>query len=287
MTGKRPDPFSRRLTDQKHWRQQPANLQRLEAACKVCKVRTADARHLLTVLVVATDKHSGTVAQSISQLADETGLPVFTVRRALKALETAAVISTVWRGHPAADGKGRPSGRRVLFLTVDNSPENGKTVHSDDKTVHSEPKDRALDSERPCTQVHATMSNTSMKDTSMKDTSMRLAISENETETEKGKGAQNEPDWSSLVTSAITQLIVNEASNIHSPDGFRYATQSKVRKMVFAVENDYGAGIRQISPAHYDWSSLVAVVRCRFAGEAVSMATSDALQKAANIALTT
>jgi hypothetical protein len=58
MTGKRPEPFSRRLTDHKNWRQQPENLQRLDAACKVCKVRTADARHLLTVLVVATDKHS-------------------------------------------------------------------------------------------------------------------------------------------------------------------------------------------------------------------------------------
>ena len=249
-------------------------------------MRTADARHLLTVLVVATDKHSGIVAQSISQLADETGLPDFTVRRALKALETAAVISTVWKGRPAADGKGRPSGRRVLFLAGDNSPENDKTVHLDDKTVHPEPKDRAPDGERPCTQVHATMSNTSMKDTSMKDTSIGLAISETETETETDKGAHSEPDWSSLVVSAITQLIVNDASGIKSPDGFRYSTQSKVRKAVYAVETDYGAGIRQISPKDYDWSSLVAVVKCRLSGEAVHWATSDALQKAADTALT-
>ena len=238
-------------------------------------MRTADARHLLTVLVVATDKHSGIVAQSIAQLADETGLPEFTVRRALKALETAAVISTVWKGRPAADGKGKPSGRRVLFLAGDNSDENRKTVHS-------EPKDRALDSERPCTQVHATMYNTAMK-----DNAMRLAISETETETEKGKGASSEPDWSSLVVSAITQLIVNDASGIKSPDRFRYSTLSKVRKAVYAVETDYGAGIRQISPADYDWSSLVAVVRCRFSGEAVSRATSEALQNTADTALTT
>ena len=245
-------------------------------------MRTADARHLLTVLVVATDKHSGIVAQSISQLADETGLPDFTVRRALKALETAAVISTVWKGRPAADGKGRPSGRRVLFLAGDNSPENDKTVHLDDKTVHPEPKDRAPDGERPCTQVHATMSNTSMKDTSMKDTSIGLAISETETE----KGAHSEPDWSSLVTSAITQQIVKDATGIKSPDGFRYSTLSKVRKAVYAVETDYGAGIRQISPATYGWSDLVMVVQCRLSGEAVSRATSEALQKTANKALT-
>lgn len=274
MTGKRAEPFSRRLTDQKNWRQQPENLQRLETACKVCKVRTADARHLLTVLVVATDKHSGIVAQSIAQLADETGLPAFTVRRALKALETAAVISTIWKGRPAADGKGKPSGRRVLFLTGDNSDENRKTVHS-------EPKDRALDSERPCTQVHATMYATTMK-----NTAMGLQISETETKTEKGKGASSEPDWSSLVTSAITQLIVADATGITSPDGFRHSTLSKVRKVVYAVETDYGAGIRQITPADYDWSSLVAVVRSRYKGETVTPATSDALQKAADTALT-
>jgi hypothetical protein len=123
-----------------------------------------------------------------------------------------------------------------------------------------------------------------MKDTSMKDTSIGLAISETETETDKG--AHSEPDWSSLVVSAITQQIVNDASGIHSPDGFRYSTQSKVRKAVYAVEIDYGAGIRQISPADYDWSSLVAVVRCRLSGESVNRATSDALQKAATTALT-
>ena len=125
-----------------------------------------------------------------------------------------------------------------------------------------------------------------MTDTAMKDNAMLLAISETETKTEKGKGASSEPDWSSLVTSAITQLIVNGASGIKSPDGFRYSTLSKVRKAVYAVETDYGAGIRQISPADYDWSSLVAVVQCRLSGEAVSMATSDALQKAADTALT-
>jgi len=273
MTGKRAEPFSRRLTDHKNWRQQPENLQRLETACKVCKVRTADARHLLTVLVVATDKHSGIVAQSIAQLADETGLPAFTVRRALKALETAAVISTVWKGRPAADGKGKPSGRRVLFLTGDNSDENRKTVHS-------EPKDRALDSERPCTQVHATSIDIASIDTT---TGAKVSA---ETKTEKGKGAHSEPDWSSLVTSAITQLIVADATGITSPDGFRYSILSKVRKVVYAVETDYGAGIRQITPANYDWSSLVAVVRSRYKGETVTPATSDALQKAADTALT-
>ena len=120
----------------------------------------------------------------------------------------------------------------------------------------------------------------------MKDNAMRLAISETETETEKGKGAHSEPDWSSLVVSTITQQIVSEASGIRSPDSFRYSTLSKVRKAVYAVEIDYGAGIRQISPKDYDWSSLVAVVQCRLSGEAVSMATSDALQKAADTALT-
>ena len=123
-----------------------------------------------------------------------------------------------------------------------------------------------------------------MKDTAMKDTSIGLAISQ--TETDKGKGAHSEPDWSSLVVSAITQLIVKDATGIHSPDRFRYSTLSKVRKAVYAVETDYGAGIRQISPAAYDWSSLVAVVQCRLSGEAVTKATSDALQTAANNALT-
>jgi len=274
MTGQLSDAYSRRLTALEYWLKQPDNLAKLTAACTVHKVRPQDTAHILSKLVSATNRHTMLAAQSIQQLTAVTLIPEHTVRRALKALETAGALSTVYKGRPAADGKGKPSARKVLFLTGDNSDENAKTVHSD-------MKDRALDSERPCTQVHATSIDIASIDTT---TGAKVSA---ETETEKGKGAHSEPDWSSLVTSAITQLIVSDATGIKSPDGFRYHTLSKVRKAVYAVETDYGAGIRQISPATYGWSDLVMVVQCRLQGEAVSRATSEALQKTADTALTT
>ena len=89
-----------------------------------------------------------------------------------------------------------------------------------------------------------------------------------------------------MVTSAITQQIIKDARGIKSPDSFRYSTQSKVRQAVYAVETDYGAGIRQITPATDGWSILAAVVRSRVKGEPVTGDTSDALQNAADNALT-
>lgn len=271
MTGKRLEPFSRRLTDLKNWRQLPENLQRLEAACKAGKVRTADARHLLTVLVVATDKHSGIVAQSIGQLADETGLPEFTVRRALKALESAAVISTVWKGRPAADGKGKPSGRKVLFLAGDISD---KT----DKSVHQIVKDRALDSERPCTQVHATMT-----DITMKTIPMSLAISETG---EKGKGALNSEQWSADMAVTVTDQLVKRAAAaglmITSPAGFRKHQQPKAQKAVEQVLSRFGLGVCSITPADYEHSDLLTVLVSWASDQTVTGATCDMVQAAAN-----
>ena len=272
MTGKAKTAYQRRLTVCDNWVQQPDNIARLKAA-GAGKVTMIAIGSVLRLLVSTTSEASGCSQQSIDQIAAVTMMSPDMARRALKALETAGAVVTVYGGRKGINGTGRPAGRKVLFLAGDNLPENAIGVQSDGYR-------RAVDGLSACSQLHGT---TEYITTEYITTAENVSA---ENETEKGKGAPSEPDWSSLVVSAITQQIVTEASGIDNPDGFRHYTLMKVRKAVYAVETGYGAGIRQITPKDYDWSSLVAVVKCRLSGEAVSRATSDALQKAADTALT-
>ena len=272
MTGKAAGAYSRRLTELDAWLKQPENRTALETAAAGTVTLLATAA-VLRVLVSKTNTHTGISSATRDQIADATLMSLHMVGRALHALKVAGVMVQVYGGRKGADGKGRAAGRRVVFLTGDNPDETATSAQSGGYQ-------RAVGGLSARSQVRT------ITEASATENITTVAKVSAENETEKGKGAHSEPDWSSLVVSAITQQIVSEASGIDNPDGFRHYTQSKVRRAVYAVETGYGAGIRQISPATYGWSDLVMVVKCRLSGEAVSRATSEALQNTADTALT-
>ena len=275
MTGKAAGAYSRRLTELDAWLKQPDNRVALTAASKVHKVRLTDAAAVLRVLVSKTNTHSGVVAATLDQIADATLMPAYTVRRALKALDTAGVLVTVYKGRKGADGKGKAAGRRVLFLAGDNSDQTATSVHSDSYQ-------RALNALPACTQVHTT---------TVDSTTEYIITPENfsaEPATDKGKGkpAQTDMRWSDEVVSQVVSNLAARTPNPRNPAGLRISYKLKARTAAVQVLDQYGIGVTKMMPSDYDWSSLVMVIGSMVQGEPIGKTTSDALQTAANNALT-
>ena len=275
MTGKAAGAYSRRLTELDAWLKQPENRATLTAASTVHKVRLTDTAAVLRVLVSKTNTHSGMVAETLNQIADATLMATHTVRRALKALETAGALVTVYGGRKGADGKGKAAGRKVLFLAGDNQPETATSVHSDGYQ-------RALNALPACTQVHTTTVDT---------TTEYIITPENfsaETKPEqvKVKPAQMDMKWSDELVRCIAVDLAARTPNQRNPAGLRIHYSLQARTAASQVLDQYGIGVTKMNPETYGWSDLLMVTACLVQGEAVSRPTSDALQTAANTALT-
>ena len=276
MTGKAAGAYSRRLTELETWLKQPDNRATLTTASKVHKVRLTDTAAVLTKLVSKTNTHSGVVAATLDQIADATLMSTHTVRRALKALETAGALVTVYKGRKGADGKGKAAGRKVLFLAGDNSDENAMSVHSDGY-------ERALNDLPACTQVHTTTVYSTTENIITPET---FAKTENEPEQVKSKGAQMDTQWADELVRCIAGDLVKLIPNPRNPAGLSISYKLKARTAASQVLDQYGLGVTKMSPATYGWSDLLMVTACLVQGEAVSRVTSDALQKASDTALT-
>lgn len=275
MTGKAAGAYSRRLTELETWLKQPENRGALTTASKVHKVRLTDTASVLRVLVSKTNTHSGMVAETLDQIADGTLMATHTVRRALKALETAGALVTVYKGRKGADGKGKAAGRRVLFLTGDNSPETATSVHSDSYQ-------RALNDLPACTQVHTTTVDTTTENIITPE----KISAETKPEQVKVKPAQMDMKWSDELVQQVSHDLSELVKNQRNPAAVRMDFKMRSKTAAVQVLDQYGLGVTKISPATYGWSDLVVVTASLVQGEAVHWATSDALQKAADTALT-
>lgn len=275
MTGKAAGAYSRRLTELETWLKQPENRGALTTASKVHKVRLTDTASVLRVLVSKTNTHSGMVAETLDQIADGTLMATHTVRRALKALETAGALVTVYKGRKGADGKGKAAGRRVLFLTGDNSPETATSVHSDSYQ-------RALNDLPACTQVHTTTVDTTTENIITPEN----FSAETKPEQVKVKPAQMDMKWSDELVRCTAVDLAARTPNPRNPAGLRISYSLKAQTAAVQVLDQYGIGVTKMNPETYGWSDLLMVTACLVQGEAVSRPTSDALQTAANTALT-
>ena len=273
MTGKVRTAHDKRLTICDDWVKQPDNIAALKAAA-AGKVTLPAIASVLRLLVLATSKASGCAQQSIDQIAAVTLMSPDMVRRALKALDTAGVVVTVYGGRKGINGTGRPAGRKVLFLAGDNSPEIVIGVQSDDYQ-------RAVDGLSACSQLHGT----SVVITSETITSAET-FAKTETEQVKVKGAQMDMKWSDELVQQVSVNLALRVKNQRNPAAVRMDFRMKAQTAAVQVLDQYGQGVTKISPATYGWSDLVVVTACLVQGEAVHWATSKDLQKAADSALT-
>jgi DNA-binding transcriptional ArsR family regulator len=274
MTGKAQTAHDKRLSICDDWVRQPDNIARLREAA-AGKVTMPAIGSVLRLLVLATSAASGCAQQSIDQIAAVTLMSPDMVRRALKALETAGAVVTVYKGRKGINGTGRPAGRRVLFLAGDNSAEMAISVQSGGYQ-------RAVDGLSACSQLH----DTSVVITSEYITSAEFNSADTEPEQGKGKPAQTDMRWSDEVVSQVVSNLALRVKNQRNPAAVRMDFKIKAQTAAVQVLDQYGTGVTRIRPTDYDWSSLVMVTASLVQGEPVSRATSDALQTAANNALT-
>ena len=274
MTGKAKTAYQRRLTVCDNWVQQPDNIARLKAA-GAGKVTIIAIGSVLRLLVSTTNEASGCSQQSIDQIAAVTMMSPDMARRALKALETAGAVVTVYGGRKGINGTGRPAGRKVLFLAGDNLPENAIGVQSDGYQ-------RAVGGLSACSQLHGTTEYT----TTEYITTAENVSAENETEKVKVKPAQMDMKWSDELVRCIAVDLAERTPNIRNLAGLRISYSLKAQTAAVQILDQYGQGVTKINPATYGWSDLLMVTACLVQGEAVSRPTSDALQKAADTALT-
>lgn len=274
MTGKVKTAYQRRLTICDNWVKQPDNIAKLKAA-GAGKVTMPAIGSVLRLLVSTTSEASGCSQQSITQIAAVTLMSPDMARRALKALETAGALVTVYGGRKGVNGTGRPAGRKVLFLAGDNLPENAIGVQSGGYQ-------RAVDGLSACSQLHGTTEYT----TTEYITTAENFSAETETEKVKVKPAQMDMKWSDELVRCIAVDLAARTPNPRNPAGLRISYSMKAQTAAVQVLDRYGQGVTKISPATYGWSDLLMVTASLVQGEAVSRATSDALQTAADNALT-
>lgn len=269
MTARKRDPYGQRLTDLENWLLLPANRALLTDSCKANKARPDQAAAVLRVLVSKTNTHSGTVDQTITQLSAATLIPEHTVKRVLKALTDTGVLITVTgsRSGGAGGAAGRAPVRRVAFLSpVDIA---GMAVHQTGNGGALEPNGGAPE----CAPLRSIS-------TEITPTGEKLDGDIQTDQTGQGH-AQSMSQQSEQVISAVADRLVSQAVSsglqLSSPDGFKRSQRSKAMKGWNKAEQRFGAGIRMITPAQYEYSLVLDCVASFAVGEAVSAALVDQL----------
>ena len=286
MTGKVKTAHDKRLTICDDWVKQPDNIAKLKAAA-AGKVTMPAIGSVLRLLVLATSAASGCAQQSIDQIAAVTLMSPDMVRRALKALDTAGVVVTVYGGRKGIDGTGRPAGRKVLFLAGDKSPESLSIgVQSKVIGVQSDDYQRAVDGLSACSQLHGTSVVITSETITSESITSAETFAKTQTEQVKVKGAQTDMKWSDELVQQVSVNLALRVKNQRNPAAVRMDFRMKAQTAAVQVLDQYGQGVTKISPATYGWSDLLMVTASLVQGEAVSRPTSDALQKAADTALT-
>ena len=272
MTARKRDPYGQRLTDLENWLLLPANRALLTDSCKANKARPDQAAAVLRVLVSKTNTHSGTVDQTYQQLSAATLIPEHTVKRVLKALTDIGVLVTVTgsRSGGAGGAAGRAPVRRVAFLSaVDIS---GMAVHQIGNGGALEPNGGAPE----CAPLR-------FNSTEITPTGEKLDGDIQTDQTGQGH-AQSMSQQSEQVISAVADRLVSQAVSsglqMSSPDGFKRKQRSKAIKGWNKAEQRFGAGIRMITPAQYEYSLLLECVTCFAVDEAPSHALRDQLIEA-------
>lgn len=269
MTARKRDPYSQRLTDLDNWLLLPANRALLTDSCKANKARPDQAAAVLRVLVSKTNTHSGTVDQTITQLSAATLIPEHTVKRVLKALTDTGVLITVTgsRSGGAGGAAGRAPVRRVAFLSpVDIS---GMAVHQTGNGGALKPNGGAPE----CAPLR-------FNSTEIIPTGEKLDGDIQTDQTGQGH-AQSMSQQSEQVISAVADRLVSQAVSsglqLSSPDGFKRSQRSKALTGWNKAERRFGAGIRMITPAQYEYSLVLDCVTSFALGEAISNALCDQL----------
>jgi hypothetical protein len=249
VTARKRDPYSQRLTDLENWLLLPANRALLTDSCKANKARPDQAAALLRVLVSKTNTHSGTVDQTIAQLSAVTLLPDYTVKRILKALTDIGVLVTVTgsRSGGAGGAAGRAPVRRVAFLSpVDIA---GMAAHQTGNGGALEPNGGAPE----CAPLR-------FNSTEITPTAEKLEGGIQTDQPEQVR-SQSMSQQSEQVISAVADRLVLQAAQsglqLTSPDGFKQHQRSKARSGWNKAERRFGAGIRMITPAQYEYSLLL------------------------------
>ena len=92
--------------------------------------------------------------------------------------------------------------------------------------------------------------------------------------------------WSDELVQQVSVNLALRVKNQRNPAAVRMDFRMKAQTAAVQVLDQYGQGVTKISPATYGWSDLLMVTASLVQGEAVSRPTSDALQQAADTALT-
>lgn len=249
MTARKRDPYSQRLTDLENWLLLPANRALLTDSCKANKARLDTAAAVLRVLVSKTNTHSGTVDQTIAQIGAATLIPDYTVKRVLKALTDTGVLVTVTgsRSGGAGGAAGRAPVRRIAFLSpVDIS---GMAVHQTGNGGALKPNGGAPE----CSPLR-------FNSTEITPTDEKLD-GDIQTDQTGQEHAQSMSQRSEQVISAVADRLVSQAVSsglqLSSPDGFKRSQRSKALTGWNKAERRFGAGIRMITPAQYEYGTLI------------------------------
>ena len=268
MTPRKRDPYGQRLTDLDNWLLLPDNIAQITtaAAGKIAVDRCAS---VLRLLVSKTNKISGTVDQTYQQISDATQLSAEQVKRAVTVLTNIGVLITVTgsRSGGAGGAAGRAPVRRIAFLSaVDNSG----------MAVQSKPNGGAVNGNGgavSCTPLRIT--STEITPTHEK------TLGGFETDQTDQRAALSMSQQSEQVISAVADWLyadaVRSGLQLSSPDGFKQHQRSKALKGWNKAEQRFGAGIRMITPAQYEYSLLLECVTCFAVDEAPSPALRDQL----------
>ena len=92
--------------------------------------------------------------------------------------------------------------------------------------------------------------------------------------------------WSDELVRCIAVDLAARTPNPRNPAGLRISYSLKAQTAAVQVLDQYGQGVTKMRPADYGWSDLLMVTASLVQGETVSRATSEALQKASDTALT-
>lgn len=260
------------------------NRDALTAACKASRVRYSDTVGILRLLTQRA-KPDGQVSESVAQLSEATGVGDAQVRRALDALTGIGVLQTLKQGRSggAGGGKGRPSVRRLSFLTVIEAA----TGNADGLGITQ--NERALNQEWARTtegmSAHSGALPHGNTTTEPPTTPARDADAERAAGNRGGvlhtKQGQTHDAWKRTVEAAVAKrLLDTQGGRIRDPEAWkRTVASTTVRPLVQELQTHY-ARLHELTPRDDAWHELITVLACQAdgKGEAPSDQAWDALR---------
>lgn len=268
------------------WRRDNADA--LRAACTVSRARYSDALNVLNALT-ARAKPDGRVSESVAQVVEVTGVTEAQVRRALDALTAVGALETVERGRSsgAGGGKGRPSVRVLLFMTVIEA------ATGDPEGLGITQNDRALMRDRPRTNegmsAHLSalphgLSSTELPTPVARDADAEPAAGNREGGNDAHKGKEQPPcsRWEAMVCTATAERLYahdernGRTKSVRDPEAVKRSKANTVLPHLRALQTRY-ARLDGLTHRDSAWPELLTVLACMTTGESATLTTWEAL----------